>query len=217
MFDDVATRYDLTNLLLTGGQDQMWRRVVTRAVVAKPGPEVLDIAAGTGASASCYERAGARVTGVDFSAGMVAEGRRRYPHLKLVEGDAMALPFPDESFDVATISFGLRNVADPGVALAEMHRVVKPGGKLVVCEFSTPPAAALRGPYHYYLSRVLPAIARVSSSNPAAYDYLAESILAWPDQRRLAALIQRSGWRAVAYRNLSFGIVAVHRARKPAN
>jgi demethylmenaquinone methyltransferase/2-methoxy-6-polyprenyl-1,4-benzoquinol methylase len=132
-----------------------------------------------------------------------------------VAGDGLALPFRDEAFDAVTISFGLRNLAVTSAGLAELLRVTRPGGRLVVCEFSTPTNAAFRTVYLEYLMQALPAIARRTASNPQAYDYLAESIRAWPDQRALAEQILRAGWRQVQYRNLTGGVVALHRALRP--
>ena len=214
MFDAVARRYDLTNDVMSLWQVHMWRAVTRRAVGAAPGMDVLDLAAGTGASSAEYAADGARVVACDFSAGMVAEGRRRHPEIDFVVRDAMALPFADASFDVVTISYGLRNVQDPCVALREMLRVTRPGGRLVIAEFSTPVWRPFRGLYRFYLGTVLPAAGRVVSSNSRAYSYLGESIVAWPDQRELAGLIQRAGWRAVGYKNLSGGVVAIHRATR---
>ena len=176
---------------------------------------VLDLAAGTGTSSVEYAADGAEVVACDFSTGMVAEGKRRHPEIAFVAGDATALPFADESFDVVTISYGLRNVQDTARALSEMRRVTVPGGRIVIAEFSTPVWPAFRHLYRFYLGSALPAAARLVSSNTEAYDYLGESILAWPDQRELAGLMQEAGWRGVGYKNLSGGIVAVHRATRP--
>ena len=148
---------------------------------------------------------------------MVAEGKRRHPDIAFVAGDATALPFADASFDTVTISYGLRNVQDTAGALREMARVTRPGGRLVIAEFSTPVWRPFRSAYRFYLGTALSAAARLVSSNAEAYDYLAESILAWPDQKELAALMQQAGWRGVGYKNLSGGIVAVHRATRPAD
>ncbi len=216
MFDDVAPRYDLSNDVLSLGQTRRWRRVVVDAVGARPGQRVLDVAAGTGTSSEPYADAGIDVVALDFSLGMLKVGKRRRPDIDFVAGDAMALPFADNTFDATTISFGLRNVSEPKVALAEMLRVTKPGGTLVVAEFSRPSFAPWRTVYTEYLMRALPTIARVSSSNPEAYVYLAESIRAWPDQDHLAQWIAEAGWEKVTYRNLNGGLVAVHRAFKPA-
>ena len=176
---------------------------------------VLDLAAGTGTSSVEYAADGAEVVACDFSTGMVAEGKRRHPEIAFVAGDATALPFADESFDVVTISYGLRNVQDTARALSEMRRVTVPGGRIVIAEFSTPTWPPFRHLYRFYLGSALPAAARLVSSNTEAYDYLGESILAWPDQRELAGLMQQAGWRGVGYKNLSGGIVAVHRATRP--
>jgi demethylmenaquinone methyltransferase / 2-methoxy-6-polyprenyl-1,4-benzoquinol methylase len=215
MFDDVAPRYDLTNDVLSAGQTRLWRRAVVRAVDPRPGMRVLDLAAGTGTSTEPFVRAGASAVACDFSLGMLRVGRGREPGLPFVAGDALRLPFADGAFDAVTISFGLRNVHDPPAALAELRRVTRPGGRLVVCEFSHPSWAPLRTVYVEYLMRALPAVARRVSSNPDAYVYLAESIRAWPDQPALAAQVAAAGWDGVAWRDLSGGIVALHRAVAP--
>jgi demethylmenaquinone methyltransferase / 2-methoxy-6-polyprenyl-1,4-benzoquinol methylase len=214
MFDDVAARYDLTNDVLSMGQDRRWRRLVREAVVARPGERVLDIAAGTGTSSEPFADAGVDVVPADFSLGMLRVGNRRRPDLAFTAADAMRLPFADDSFDAVTMSFGLRNVAEPLVALREFLRVTRPGGRLVVCEFSLPTNAAFRKVYAEYLVRPLPSLARRVSSNPDSYVYLAESIQAWPAQRDLAAVVETAGWTDVAWRNLTGGIVALHRAVK---
>ncbi|WP_345039498.1 demethylmenaquinone methyltransferase [Georgenia daeguensis] len=216
MFDGVARRYDLTNDVLSLGQDRIWRVATRKAVGARPGERVLDLAAGTGTSSEEYADAGIDVVPCDFSTGMMGVGKRRRPDLPFVAGDAMALPFADETFDVVTISFGLRNVADTDRGLREMLRVTRPGGRLVVCEFSRPTWAPFRALYEFYLGQALPRMASLVSSNTDAYTYLAESIVTWPGQVELARTIQRAGWRKVAYRNLSGGIVALHRAVRPA-
>ncbi len=215
MFDDVAPKYDIVNDILSMGQTRRWRRVVVDAVGAAPGQKVLDLAAGTGTSSEPYADAGIHVVACDFSIGMLKVGKRRRPDIDFVAGDAMNLPFADNSFDASTISFGLRNVMDPKKALREMLRVTKPGGKVVVAEFSHPTLAPFRTIYTEYLMRALPPIARTVASNPDAYVYLAESIRAWPNQDSLSAWLSESGWQDVTYRNLSGGIVAVHRATKP--
>ncbi len=218
MFDQVASGYDRTNTVLSLGNDRFWRAATTRAVAPRPGQRILDLAAGTGASSVSFARSGADVVAADFSPGMIAEGRRRHggiPNLSFVEADATALPFGDAEFDSATMSFGLRNVSEPRKALAELLRVTKPGGRLVICEVSHPPSRAFNGLYRFYNDRILPVVAKAVSSNAEAYDYLNESIKDWPDQRTLSAWIRDAGWADVAYRNLSMGIVALHRATKP--
>jgi demethylmenaquinone methyltransferase/2-methoxy-6-polyprenyl-1,4-benzoquinol methylase len=217
MFDAVAARYDLTNDVLSLGQTRLWRRAVARAVDAQPGARVLDLAAGTGSSSLPFAAAGAFVVPCDFSLGMLQVGkygRHGHPELSFVGGDALRLPFADASFDAVTISFGLRNVSDIDAALAEMARVTRRGGRLVVCEFSHPTWRPFRTVYSGYLMGALPSVARRVSSNPDAYVYLAESIRAWPDQPALAQRIGGAGWADVAWSDLTYGIVALHRARR---
>jgi demethylmenaquinone methyltransferase/2-methoxy-6-polyprenyl-1,4-benzoquinol methylase len=195
MFDEVAPRYDLTNAVLSMGQDRGWRTATTDALGLTAGERVLDLAAGTATSSAALAKSGALVVGCDFSLG---------------------LPFADASFDAVTIAFGLRNTADIQVTLAEMRRVTKPGGRIVVCEFSHPTWSPFRTVYVNYLMRALPAVATKVSSDPAAYVYLAESIRAWPDQAGLAKELQKAGWSRVGWRNLTGGIVALHRGTNPA-
>lgn len=215
MFDAVAARYDLTNTVLSMGQDRSWRKAVARAVDARPGERVLDLAAGTGTSSLPFRDAGADVVPCDFSVGMLREGKRKHPELPFTAGDATRLPFKDATFDAVTISFGLRNVEDTQGALREMLRVTRPGGRLVVCEFSRPTWRPFETVYVEYLMRALPQVATAVSSNPDAYVYLAESIRAWPDQAGLAALIGGAGWVNPAWRNLTGGVVALHRGFRP--
>ncbi|MFJ6798544.1 demethylmenaquinone methyltransferase [Streptomyces sp. NPDC091268] len=214
MFDGVAANYDLTNDVLSLGQARLWRKEVAKAVAARPGHTVLDLAAGTATSSLPFAATGAYVVPCDFSLGMLREGKKRNPWLPLTAGDATRLPFKDDVFDTVTISFGLRNVQDTEAALRELYRVTKPGGRVVICEFSQPTWAPFRTVYTEYLMRALPPVARAVSSNPDAYVYLAESIREWPDQSALAALLQKAGWGEVAWRNLSGGIVALHRGTK---
>jgi demethylmenaquinone methyltransferase/2-methoxy-6-polyprenyl-1,4-benzoquinol methylase len=215
MFDDVAPRYDLTNAVLSLGLDRTWRSAVRAALDLEPGQRVLDLAAGTATSSAALARTGADVVGCDFSLGML---RAAKPHdgVQLVAGDALRLPFRDASYDAVTISFGLRNTADIDRALAELLRVTKPGGRLVVCEFSHPTWAPFRTVYVEYLMRLLPALARRVSSDPEAYVYLAESIRAWPAQAELAERVTAAGWSGTQWRDLTGGIVALHRATKGA-
>ena len=229
MFDAVAGRYDLLNDVLSAGQVRLWRRAVARAVAARPGERVLDLAAGTGTSTATFAAAGAECVACDFSLGMLRAGLRRARAAQdraaagravpdrpvaFVAGDALRLPFRDEAFDAVTISFGLRNVVDTEQALAEMLRVTRPGGRLVICEFSRLTARPLRVAYERYLARALPVIARRVSRNPTAYEYLAESIMDWPDQPELARRMHAGGWSAVQWRDLSLGIVALHAGRR---
>ena len=214
MFDDVAERYDLTNDVLSLGQDRRWRKEVAKAVDARPAQKVLDLAAGTATSSLPFAQTGAYVVPCDFSLGMLQVGKKKHTWLPFTAGDATRLPFKDDTFDAVTISFGLRNVQDYDAALREMYRVTRPGGRVVICEFSHPPSRAFAELYGFYNSRVLPVVARALSSNADAYDYLNESIRDWPDQQTLASWIRGAGWQDVAYRNLSFGIVALHRGWK---
>jgi len=215
MFDEVAARYDRTNDVLSLGLDRRWRREVVRALDLRAGESLLDLAAGTATSSEPFVDAGVRTVPCDFSLGMLRVGRARRPDLALVAGDATRLPFEDDAFDAVTISFGLRNVADVPAALAELRRVTRPGGRLLVCEFSHPTWRPWRSFYSDVWLRLLPAVARRVSSSPDSYVYLAESIRAWPDQRALAGMVADAGWGRVEVRNLTGGIVALHRATKP--
>lgn len=217
MFDQVAKRYDLTNSVLSAGNDVLWRIATLRAVAPQAGELILDLAAGTGTSSASFAKSGAKVTAVDFSPGMIEVGRARHPDIEFIEADATVLPFPDGTFDVVTISFGLRNVQEPKKALAEMFRILKPGGRLVICEFSKPPRAVFRAGYNTYMKYVMPVVVRLSSSNSEAYDYLADSIREWPDQDTLSKWLRGAGFSRVAHRNLTAGVVALHRGRKPAS
>ncbi|WP_018330812.1 demethylmenaquinone methyltransferase [Actinomycetospora chiangmaiensis] len=224
MFDGVAARYDVTNTVLSFGRDRAWRRATREALTIGPGDVVLDIAAGTGVSTVELAHTGATCLAADFSLGMLQAGRAerlgdaaqrgstRGDVVPYLAADAMALPLPDASVDAVVMSFGLRNVVEPDAALAEFARVTKPGGTLAICEFSTPTWAPFRRVYTDYLMRALPRVARAVSSNPDAYVYLAESIRAWPDQPALARRITAAGWRAVSWRDLTGGIVALHTA-----
>ena len=216
MFDDVAPRYDLTNAVLSFGLDRGWRTATRDALDLRPGQRVLDAAAGTATSSAALATTGAAVVGCDFSLGMLRIGAAAgHAGVELVAGDALRLPFADASFDAVTVSFGLRNTADLDLALRELLRVTRPGGQLVVCEFSHPTWSPFRTAYLEYLMRAMPAVVRRVSSDPDAYVYLAESIRAWPDQSALAARIAAAGWGRVAWRDLTGGIVALHRATKP--
>lgn len=212
MFDGVASRYDLMNDLMTGGLQRQWRHALEHALAPRPGQRILDLAAGTGTSSRGLADAGALVIAADLSFNMLAEGRKRQPDLPFVNADALQLPFPDDTFDAVTISYGLRNVEDTVAALSEMRRVTAPGGRVVIAEFSTPTWTPFAAVYREWIMAALPALAKPFSSNPRAYSYLAESILAWPDQQGLADLLREAGWRDVEWKNLTGGIVALHRA-----
>ncbi len=215
MFDGVAEKYDITNDVLSMGQDRRWRKRVVELVAPRPGELILDLAAGTGTSSEPFADAGATVVPCDFSIGMLEVGKKARPGLPFAAGDGMKLPFGDDVFDAVTISFGLRNIHDPIEGLREMLRVTKPGGRIVVCEFSTPTWGPFDAIYSNYLMRALPAVARTVSSNPESYVYLAESIRAWPDQKGLALRMVEAGWGKVDWHNLSAGIVALHHSIKP--
>lgn len=215
MFDDVAETYDVANDLLSAGQDRRWRKATANAVAAKSGESILDLAAGTGSSSVTFLKPGVRVVAGDFSQGMLAVGRKRHPKVEFVFADATALPFEQAEFDAVTISFGLRNVVDTSKALREMLRVTKPGGRLVVCEFSQVQNRFVRPFYNFYLAKLLPAVSRIASRTPEAYSYLSESIAAWPNQQQLAKIIESAGWSNVKVQNLTFGAVALHIASKP--
>lgn len=219
MFDEVSERYDLMNDVLSLGSARLWRVSTTRALQARKGMRVLDLAAGTATSSAAIAKTGAHVVAADFSEGMLEIGRQRHgdnPLIEFVQADATKLPFADEAFDAVTISFGLRNVAQPKQALAEMFRVLKLGGRIVICEFSHPPVGAFRAPYFWYTKHVMPKIASVVARAPEAYEYLNDSIETWPNQTTLAGWMRGVGFDRVEYRNLSAGIVALHRAVKPA-
>ncbi|WP_244894615.1 bifunctional demethylmenaquinone methyltransferase/2-methoxy-6-polyprenyl-1,4-benzoquinol methylase UbiE [Agreia pratensis] len=218
MFDQVSTHYDRTNAVLSVGNDQLWRAATVRAVDPRPGDRILDLAAGTGTSSAALAAKGAHVIAADFSPGMIEVGKRQQAgnrNVEFVQADGMDLPFADDEFDAVTISFGLRNIVDPHVALAELYRVTKPGGRIVICEFSKPPAKLVRSGYFTYLNKVMPTLVKLASSNAEAYDYLGDSIKAWPDQKTLAEWMRVAGFSRVAYKNLSLGIVALHRGIKP--
>ena len=210
MFDDVANRYDFLNDLLSLGRTKAWRRAVTSIIAPKPGMKILDIAAGTGSSSRPLVDKGAEVTALDFSQGMIEQGRKQNKNINIVQGDALKLPFEDNSFEVTTISFGLRNTSNTEIALKEALRVTKDGGRIVVAEFSHPVNPIFKKIYLNYLMKALPVIVKKISKNPDAYIYLAESIRAWPDQAELASIMRDSGFKSVAWQDLTLGIVAVH-------
>jgi len=214
MFDFVAPRYDLMNALLSAGHDAHWRRATTSALAVRSGERVLDLAAGTGTSTVPLCKAGGQVWALDRSVGMVIVGRKRLANcahnINFTVGDAAALPFADDMFDAVTVSFGLRNMPAPVEVLRQLARVTKPGGRIVICEFSTPVPALLRSAYRTWLGRVMPLAAQLSS-HPASYRYLAQSILDWPPQTTVADWMAEAGWKSVAYKNLTGGIVALHK------
>jgi demethylmenaquinone methyltransferase/2-methoxy-6-polyprenyl-1,4-benzoquinol methylase len=217
MFDGVAKRYDFLNDLLSLGRTKAWRKIATATINPRPGIKILDIAAGTGSSSRPLADAGAEVIPLDFSKGMLAAGKKRHPDLNFTFGDALNLPFKDDEFEITTISFGLRNTTNTPAALREALRVTKPGGRIVIVEFSQPTNFIFRTIYLRYLMRALPVIARKVASNPDAYIYLAESISAWPNQADLGKLMTSAGWERVGWQNLTLGIVAIHSGYKSGN
>src|SRR5918995_4910158 len=209
MFDRVPPRYALANTVFPPGRDRAGRRAAAGAPRLAAGEVAVDVACGTGALTRELEAIapGATVAGFDFSYQMLAHG----PGGRFAAGDALQLPLADAGADVVTIAFGLRNLPEPGQGLLEFRRVLRPGGRLVVCEFSTPVAPVLRQVYGRYLTRLMPVAARRLTSDPEAYQYLARSIGAWPDQPGLARWLQAAGFAEVAWRDLTGGIVALHR------
>jgi demethylmenaquinone methyltransferase/2-methoxy-6-polyprenyl-1,4-benzoquinol methylase len=214
MFDEVAPTYDLTNDFLSLGQTRRWRKKVKQAVNPQSGQSILDLAAGTGSSSAEFVALGVRVVASDFSEGMLEVGRKRHPELEFVFADATKLPFKNEEFHATTISFGLRNVVDVPLALKEMYRVTKPGGRTVICEFSKVQNPVIRPFYEFYLNRLLPSISGWSSKTPEAYKYLSESINAWPNQDLLAVKMAEAGFDNISYKNIFFGAVAIHTGYK---
>ncbi len=226
MFDRVAPRYDLANSVLSLGRDRHWREAAARAADLAAGEVAVDVACGTGRLAAELARLEPRATvlGLDFSwemvrrasgtAGAAAAGAGG-GWLGFAVADAMRLPLADASADVATIAFGLRNLPEPGYGLLELRRVLRPGGRLVVCEFSRPVVPGFREVYERYLNRLLPLAARRLSSDPEAYQYLARSIGAWPGQAELAGWLRDAGFDCVRWRDLTGGVVALHRGTVP--
>jgi len=218
MFDFVAPRYDTMNSVLSVGQDARWRRQTAVALDVLPGERVLDLAAGTGTSSVPLCQAGAQVWALDRSVGMLRVGQQRLDcagaspgnNIHFVAGDAAALPFADAVFDAVTVSFGLRNMPNPVGALRELARVTRPGGRVVLCEFSTPTAGWLRLAHRVWLGHVMPLAAKLSS-HPLSYGYLAQSIMDWPDQGTVTHWLYEAGWKDVAHKNLTGGVVALHK------
>ncbi len=212
LFGAIATRYDLANHLLSGGLDYLWRRRLVRIVRGWAPSRVLDLATGSGDVALALQAAlpGAEIVGADFCVPMLREARRKGVR-NLVAADGMALPFAAESFDVVTVAFGLRNMASWGGALCEMRRVLRPGGHVLVLDFSLPPAP-LRWAYRPYLHRILPRLAGALTGERAAYEYLGQSIEAFPSGKAMEALLDGAGFRAPRSRPLSGGIVTLSTA-----
>jgi demethylmenaquinone methyltransferase / 2-methoxy-6-polyprenyl-1,4-benzoquinol methylase len=207
MFDRIAPVYDAMNRVMTAGLDQRWRRATARAVV-RPGDDVLDACCGTGDLALAAANEGGRVTGLDFSERMLERARRKGPELDWVEGDLLALPFPDGSFDAATVGFGVRNVEDLGRGISELRRVLRPGGRLAILEI-TQPRGALAPFYRLWFDRLVPLLGRVLPGG-SAYTYLPASVRRFPGPDELVALLEGAGFTDVRYRTFAAGIVALH-------
>jgi len=220
MFSGIAKRYDLLNHLLSGNVDKRWRRIVATRVrdkLSSSGARVLDVACGTGDLAlTLFESTGARVIGTDFCRPMLEIAATKIPReMPLIEGDALNLPFRDASFEAVTIAFGLRNLASVEGGLAELRRVLKPGGWVAVLEFSRPANAMLRPVFGLYFTKVLPLMGGLISGSHYAYSYLPASVQKFPDQQQLSLLMQRAGFDQVQFENLTGGIAALHLGRRP--
>ena len=221
VFSSVARRYDLMNDLMSGGLHRLWKAAMVDWLAPRPGMAILDVAGGTGDIAfRLLDRTGGRlhVTVLDLTEAMLAEGRRRAARtpyageLDWIAGDAQALPFPDRRFDAYTVAFGIRNVANIPMALAEARRVLRPGGRLLVLEFSRVAPAMLRRAYDAYSFNAIPAMGELVANDRASYQYLVESIRRFPDQEDFADLLRAAGFEQVAFRNLSMGVAALHSA-----
>jgi demethylmenaquinone methyltransferase/2-methoxy-6-polyprenyl-1,4-benzoquinol methylase len=218
MFSGIAGRYDLLNHLLSANVDKRWRRTV-RAKLEKilddPRAIVLDVACGTGDLSIELRRGGkATVIGTDFCRPMLAIAKEKAASIAFIEGDAMALGFADETFDAVTIAFGLRNLSNVADGLTELNRILKPGGKLVILEFSSPVVPGFRGAFNFYFSKVLPRIGGLVSGSRGAYEYLPDSVSKFPDQKNLTAMMRKAGFVKVEYSNLTGGIAAIHQGIK---
>jgi demethylmenaquinone methyltransferase/2-methoxy-6-polyprenyl-1,4-benzoquinol methylase len=221
MFASISARYDLLNHLLSANMDKRWRQKVAKRLqgVASNDGRILDVACGTGDLAlEIFDVTGARVIGTDFCRPMLEiAGRKaveRNQAIPFVEGDALQLPFADDSFEGVTIAFGLRNLASVEGGLAELLRILKPGGLMIVLEFSRPMAPGFRALFQFYFRRVLPLLGGMVSGSKSAYEYLPESVSHFPDQEQLAALMRKLGFAEVEYLNLTGGIAALHSGRK---
>ena len=207
MFDRIAPVYDAMNRVMTAGLDRSWRRLTVEAVV-QPGDRVLDACCGTGDLAVAAEREGGVVTGLDFSPGMLERARRKSDTVIWVEGDLLALPFDDDAFDAATVGFGIRNVADLEAGLAELRRVLRPGGRLAILEI-TQPRGVLKPFFSLWFDRIVPLLGKVLPGG-RAYTYLPASVRRFPGAEDLAALMERQGFEQVRFRLLGATIVALH-------
>jgi demethylmenaquinone methyltransferase/2-methoxy-6-polyprenyl-1,4-benzoquinol methylase len=218
MFSGIAKRYDLLNHVLSVNIDKRWRRLVRHKlsdILARPGALVLDVACGTGdLSNELQHDSAAKVIGTDFCRPMLdiaaQKNEKNHTAIPYVEGDAMALPFASETFDAVTIAFGLRNLSNFADGLKELRRVLKPGGRLAVLEFSAPVVPGFRQAFQFYFSHVLPRIGGAVSGSRGAYEYLPNSVSKFPDQKRLVKMMEETGFSGVEYQNLTGGIAAIH-------
>ena len=214
MFSGIASRYDLLNHVLSMNIDKRWRKLVRKklqAILERPDANVLDVACGTGdLSIELQSHANARVVGTDFCRPMLTVAAEKAETIPFIEGDAMNLGFADNAFDAVTIAFGLRNLSNFADGLSELHRILRPGGKLAVLEFSAPIVPGFRQAFNFYFTRILPRIGGAVSGSRGAYEYLPDSVSKFPDQKRLAALMQETGFDDVEYTNLTGGIAAIH-------
>lgn len=209
MFDRIAPVYDLMNRAMTAGLDRRWRRLAVRETV-RPGDRVLDVCCGTGDLALEAERRGGRVVGLDFSERMLARARRKSGTIEWVQGDALALPFPAESFDAVLVGFGVRNLDDLEAGLRELRRVLRPGGRLAILELTRPRGLA-RPFFRLWFEALVPLAGRLLPGG-RAYTYLPASVRRFPEPEDLARLLERAGFEEVEFRRLGGGIVALHRA-----
>lgn len=217
MFARISPRYDLLNHLLSANIDTRWRRRVVRKLQPqlRSDAKVLDVGCGTGdLSIELFEKTGAQVTGIDFCRPMLELAQVKAPHLRFVEGDALRLPFSDAAFDCVTVAFALRNLASVEQGLAELKRVLKPGGLVAVLEFSQPTVPGIRQLIRFYYWRLMPWIGGLLSGLRSAYEYLPDSISRFPDQQTLASMMRAVGFAEVEFENLSGGIAALHTGRR---
>ena len=223
MFSNIASRYDLLNHVLSFGMDFGWRKKVARETGKTNCRDIIDVCTGTGDMAIelCkFWKGKAHIEGLDFSGELIEVGRKKVRQADLQskinfrEGNAEKLPYDDEKFDAVTITFGLRNIHDRLKALKEFYRVTKPGGCFVCLEFSQPPNPVFSGVYFFYLMKIAPLVSKMLGSDPAAYQYLGNTIRDFPSPDKLCRLIESAGWKNVSYRLLAGGIVAIHRGEK---
>lgn len=220
MFGRVASRYDLLNHLLSASLDRVWRRKLARSLAISPGARVLDLCCGTGDQAEALRAPGVEIVAADFCLPMLALARPKFargssPAPAPLQADALSLPFPAAEFDAASVSFGLRNVADLDGALRELARVLKPGGELAVLEFSIPAWQPLKGLYLFYFQKVLPSVGRMISSDDAAYSYLPSSVLEFPQRDGFTARMAAAGFESPRHHSLTGGILCLYRGRIP--